>query len=118
MYRLELKSLTAVDRHQTDGVEVERMVRDFAQSSFLGEKHELAHAIEHSLNRRAFPERRSLHKVQELPNRQRRHLPGDSPVSLDFAQRVRSIEQIGAQKAPRTLPLREAFEIVRQSFQA
>jgi hypothetical protein len=90
VYCLEFKTLTAVDRHQTDRVHVQGTRRDLPKIAFLGKKHELAHAVERALDWRPVSNRAAItYKVQELPY-------GDSlhPVA-DALSRGGSREQVG-----------------------
>ena len=52
MHCLEFETLAAVDRHQTDRVHVQGACGNLTKVAFLGEKHQLAHAIERTLDRR------------------------------------------------------------------
>ena len=86
--------------------------RNLPQIPLFCEQHELADAIEGTLNRKAEPDRAVVaQEIQELPDRNVAHPRRNRGGARHGAADIRAIEQIGREKIP-WLALRcESFQV-------
>src|SRR5581483_6969557 len=91
--RLEFETLAPVDRHKTDRVYVQRADRDLPQVALFGEKHQLAHPVERTSNRKTRARRTHVaDEVHELPHGDRAHSIRDRLAPRQFSGGTRAVE--------------------------